>query len=553
LFGVDFDEQASEIAGVNMVLKALRPGYKLPLILDRSIITRNSLLFGDANDLNTWLGSNWRDFRPIDWDSAFHDAMENGGFDFIVGNPPWGAEMKYSQAVDRIFTETAKGQYDIWDVFVELSRYILKPGGRMGFVLPATFFYLEHETTRSYLLKNMNLDTVVQCGEKFFPNVNIATCLIVFERKRDDSNLVVDSYLGLTLDKKDRKKAMEFSDPAMMRELEKEKGKRLLQRWALEDPHFEIQPLFDEEARNLKTRIESGVISWEELTTTGRGVELTAEGEVMQCPGCRIWDSLPKKDKNGGYRKKHCDSCGTDYTIDQALSREKIIADAKGFGGKWERFLAGEDVNRYFINQHSWIEVAHNGINYKLPDTYQGKKLLVRKTGVGIMASIVEDPIYFNQVVFYWKKRTDLSDELNRYSLEYLLAIISSRLMLWWWYHKSGVIEWRSYAYITQALIQQFPIRRIDWSDKKMVRLHDEITKLVQQVLSAKGPIDHDVDLQIEDMVLDLYGVSKKQKVEIQEFFRYVHKMRIVRELYPEFGEDTDETKPDPDQRLLDV
>jgi hypothetical protein len=169
------------------------------------------------------------------------------------------------------------------------------------------------------------------------------------------------------------------------------------------------------------------------------------------------------------------------------------------------------------------------------------------------MASIVEDPVCFNQVTFYWKKRSDLPEELNRYSLEYLLAIISSRLMLWWWYHKSGVTEWRSFAYLTQALIQQFPIRRIDWSDKRMVGLHDDIAELVQKALSAKGPINHNLDWQIEDLVMDLYDVRKEEKIQIQEFFRYAHKMRIVRELYPEFGKDAEEVNPDPSQRRLGV
>lgn len=343
--------------------------------------------------------------------------------------------------------------------------------------------------------------------------------------------------LGLVLTKDDRSRVVEFSDSSMMFQLEKEKGRVLEQDWFESDSHAEFQLLFDAETRQLKQKIEGRSLAWADVLSTGRGVELSADGDVMMCPNCRKWDTLPAQEKGGKYKPKSCAQCGASYSKEQALKQERIILPEPGKTGQWYPFVSGEGVNRYHHVPRLWIETEHSGINYKEQATYDGEKLLVRKTGLGIMATISKDWLYFPQVVYYWKKKPQLPRDLGRYSLEYFLAVISSRLLLWWFYHKTGVTEWKSFPYVTQELIQQFPIKKIDWRSKEMASLHDEITELAKLALNANSPIASDLDWKIEDCVMRLYQITSEERIRIQEFFRSVHQMRIVRELYPEFGQ----------------
>ena len=71
-----------------------------------------------------------KDYRL--WDSAkreFEETMKNGGFDVCIGNPPWGADLsKNADYLERVY-DLAEGQYDSYELFVELSKKILKKGG----------------------------------------------------------------------------------------------------------------------------------------------------------------------------------------------------------------------------------------------------------------------------------------------------------------------------------------------------------------------------------------------------------------------------------------
>ncbi len=98
-------------------------------------------------------------------------------------------------------------------------------------------------------------------------------------------------------------------------------------------------------------------------------------------------------------------------------------------------------MNRYHRGPVQYIETAKDGINYKEPEFYEGKRLLVRQTGVGIYATIDSSGMLTNQSVFTWKLRDDLEKPLVRYRLEYLLGVLNSRLMLYRYYMGSGDTE----------------------------------------------------------------------------------------------------------------
>ncbi|MGQ9628647.1 MAG: Eco57I restriction-modification methylase domain-containing protein, partial [Anaerolineae bacterium] len=86
LYGVDLDAQAVEIAQLNLLLKALNQKGRLPEL--ENIRQGNSLISGTEEELRNYFGESWQDKRPFNWEEEFPEAMERGGFDVIVGNPP---------------------------------------------------------------------------------------------------------------------------------------------------------------------------------------------------------------------------------------------------------------------------------------------------------------------------------------------------------------------------------------------------------------------------------------------------------------------------------
>jgi hypothetical protein len=115
--------------------------------------------------------------------------------------------------------------------------------------------------------------------------------------------------------------------------------------------------------------------------------------------------------------------------------------------------------------------------------------------------------------------------------LEYLLGVLNSRIMLYRYYMKSGDTEWRSFPRWTQELVQELPIRAIDFSQRREANLHDKIADRVARVLATRNPPSTHDDYQIEILVMQLYGVTRSMCRRIFDVLHEVQRLRVIREM----------------------
>jgi type I restriction-modification system DNA methylase subunit len=162
IYGVDLDEQAVEIARLNLLVSALDGKIKLPL-LDQNIKNGNSLISGTDDELKKYFGDNFREKKPFNWEEEFPNVFKQGGFDVIIGNPPYGAEL--SKEDQNFF----KDKYDIGStdtaiLFIRKAIKNLKHDGSLGFIIPKAFcFASNYEKIRDFLWNNVNV--IVDCGK----------------------------------------------------------------------------------------------------------------------------------------------------------------------------------------------------------------------------------------------------------------------------------------------------------------------------------------------------------------------------------------------------
>ena len=88
IFGVDLDIQAVEIARLNLLLRSLAKRDLLPSLAG-NIRQGNSLISGTEEELKGYFGDDWQDKKPFNWDEQFKDIAAQGGFDVVIGNPPY--------------------------------------------------------------------------------------------------------------------------------------------------------------------------------------------------------------------------------------------------------------------------------------------------------------------------------------------------------------------------------------------------------------------------------------------------------------------------------
>lgn len=133
-------------------------------------------------------------YRFFHWPLEFREVTRDGGFDVIVGNPPWIAHAgRASQALEprikQYFTvnyRSFNGYPTTHGLFVERAVALLKVGGSLGFVLPASVSELGgYEATRAVHDAVCDFDAdLPDFGEGCFPGVTQPSMALI-SRRRD--------------------------------------------------------------------------------------------------------------------------------------------------------------------------------------------------------------------------------------------------------------------------------------------------------------------------------------------------------------------------------
>lgn len=184
IYGIDLDEQAIEIARLNLILKALVPKNKLPLLTDHMKVG-NSLI--DDNKITD---------KAFNWNKEFPEVFKgkNLGFDVIIGNPPYVGWSKSKQSrtekdyYEKRFKEIYSGKNDLFYYFIQQSIELLKQGGKFSFIVSRYFLEsIYAKKLRNYILKNTKIISIVDFREeKIFKEAGVHTCILVLEKNKNN-------------------------------------------------------------------------------------------------------------------------------------------------------------------------------------------------------------------------------------------------------------------------------------------------------------------------------------------------------------------------------
>lgn len=140
LFGVDKDPAAVEIARAALWIATSSGGS--PASFLEAALRHGDALVGPPNASPPWP----RGIAPFDWAAAFPGVMRRGGFDAIVGNPPWisyagRAAHPLDEELHAFYLRTSPaffGYRNLQALFVHRAATLLRAGGRLGLVIPTS-------------------------------------------------------------------------------------------------------------------------------------------------------------------------------------------------------------------------------------------------------------------------------------------------------------------------------------------------------------------------------------------------------------------------------
>ncbi|MCX6136346.1 MAG: N-6 DNA methylase [Ignavibacteriales bacterium] len=485
IYGVDIDRQAVEVTQMSLYLKvlegenaetlnpqmtlALKEVY-LPSMTD-NIKCGNSLIGTDFASQEDMFGDDTRQkINPFDWDVEFAEIMKSGGFDVVLGNPPYGADITGLQtAYLGAMYKTANYQIDTYPIFVEKSLTVLKKNAVCGFIMPSAWVASEFGLPfRRLLAGRTKVDSIVVAPRKAFENATVETLIVIFE------NAVVSKNA--------------FS--IIRWDLPDQKGYSIFQENILEDEAL-IFPVY------VPPHILTVV---RKIRKQGRPLSLFAE--VVW--GVKIYQKGKGKPKQ---------------TAKEVTAQAFHSKRAKKKTHK--PLLGGKEICRYCLKwQGEYVDYGPWLAEPRAPHWFSGKRLLVREvtTNGAIQATMTDEDFVFSNSVDGIKLKDDSNDE------KFILAILNSKLISFLHIYTSANAFKESFPKVLLKDLLTIPIIGIKSPSEK--KQHDDLASLVDNMLklnkdlqgkvfdSEREPLERQIaatDAKIDQLVYQLYGLTKEE------------------------------------------
>jgi type I restriction-modification system DNA methylase subunit len=510
IFGVDLDERAVEIAKLNLMIKALEgiswqdikgrkllPNLKLnircgnslvsgDLVVDETdifngsrtevlkkltalherfhkssdderntafddILTNEEIINRNANSGLTGYFSDLPSTKPFNYLSAFPSVFANGGFDVVVGNPPY---IKLHNIEKELlaycfkYYDTAEKKCDIYSFFVErVLRLLLKDNGTLGFIISDTWLNLDSfKALRKIVTKENRLLQITRI-ENPFAKVSVSPILFFVRKERQSK------YSFNVLDYDIHKKVVA--------------GQKTVSTSTINAPNFIIDLSSSSAMQNLTHKIEFQSVQLAEIAHLQYGI-MTADNN-------RFVLSYSKT--------KNC-----------------------------QPLLSGEDISRYSINWQGnrFVDYRPEEMKKKAtarpgePERFEQKEKIVfqRYSGSRLIATI-------DTRQFYTLGTTIIAKNTSDYSNYYLLSIINSKLMEWWY----GRTYTSPTNYIREFEI--IPIKKLSSDhDNRICSSLIDLCKEILKLNDSKAKNDlklaqiRAVEQEIDGNVFRLYGLS---------------------------------------------
>ena len=178
IFGVDINDESVEIAKLSLWLRTAQKGRKLSN-LNNNIKCGNSLIDDPAVAGD----------KAFKWEEEFPEIFANGGFDVVIGNPPYGATLDGKNWLKNRYKETSFGNIDSYKYFIQLGTELLINKGVLSYIMPDSYLEKEYfKDLRVFTSNNFGIITNIKMGDDVFEEVNLPTSIIILNKKGRKTN-----------------------------------------------------------------------------------------------------------------------------------------------------------------------------------------------------------------------------------------------------------------------------------------------------------------------------------------------------------------------------
>ena len=496
IYGVDIDLQATEVTQLSLFLKMLEDETtstandmmvlfheKILPNLTTNIKCGNSLIGTDilTSKLDLDLEQE-RKLNPFDFKLAFSRVFKKGGFDSIVGNPPYVNVENIDDISKKYYFKkfsTCKGRTDLYIAFIEKSVGILKENGLYSVIIPFSYTNQTYgNLSRKLLIEKYHLSEIVDISKYYvFKEAVVKTMILLVENK---------------FSKKLETKVVKANDVSDFQN-NSFATFNILQNTFLnnKENRFETKPLKD--FITVKEKLLKNSIPLENLCLIAYGARLNHKTEKI----------------------------GKNYFI------------KKDYHHSYKPFTEGKNIERYNFSQNAWLnyqpEIHYNSM---FPELFESEKLMFINVVSDRLRFCYDNQGFYNshtvincvkienlksathisaKKIFNKKTKINFKD----YGVKYILGIVNSNIINWYFLN---YLSENLHFYPNDA--KSLPIPKLT---KENQQTHDTIVYLVEQMLATKKQQQtavterdksylegkcRNLDSQINELVYQLYNLT---------------------------------------------
>jgi len=420
-------------------------------------------------------------------------------YDYVVGNPPYlfirAIPQDHRNLIEKLPLETNKGQYDYYQIFIELGIKILKENGSLGYIIPDSLLVLSNrKILRKFIYESTKIREIYYSGPQFDEPV-VSNIILTLEKESDE------------IKRKNNQIIIKF--PLSEPQVEKKILQNLIEQWNYEflinlnENDIKILEHLNKDFPKLENLLESSDFN----IKLSRGVELGKEGEIIFCANCQKYYPLPSKDLK-------CPECRSNLNSNFI---EKIIVDEipKDLESNFKPFIYS--MNRYVINELKYVDTTKKGINYKDLDIYKDR-IVIRQISQGnvICATYHENAITSQSNYNLKVKDTSILEFNNKY----LLGLLNSKLLSYYFIKSFGSYK-KLFPRILIEKLKALPIKVPLTPIEKQIAdsLNDNIDRMLINVREKKEMTNF-LQENSDRFVYDLYDINNKDRDYITDYIK---------------------------------
>ncbi|OQW99584.1 MAG: hypothetical protein BWK74_01900 [Desulfobacteraceae bacterium A6] len=465
IYGVDIDRQAVEVTKLSLLLKALEGENDTTLSqqmtffheralpnLSHNIKCGNSLIASDFSMIPEDLVR----VRAFDWPAQFPDAMKAGGFDAVIGNPPWvsltgkfGNEICSRDEIAYLTNRYHANTYmpNLYEYFVSQGFTLTKSKGRFSFIVPDRLgFNAQFADLRKRLLTEASITTLQY--KLPFPGITADT--LVFVLHRTPPNTATEVEIG-------------------------EHGKTPM--------------------RRKQTEL---------LGSNGHTFEYFENLDVMRLVGKLATNP-------------HVKTLGEMFETTSGFGGKSQLITESQVNQRQTPTMKGDCISKYDIRKTYWFEFAPKNITGRTTNrTKLGArpKILLRKTGNSIIATYDDSGIFPEQSLYFLFNRKTDSD------FKFVLGLLNSQLMDVFFKakcltNKDSIAQVKKVDLDLLPIVDSADKARHD----KLVGLVEKMLALTPKLRATKSESEKaalqnavtTTDAEIDRLVYELYGLTEEE------------------------------------------